>query len=223
VRTNPSFALDQVDEVRRLIREHPWVTLISHTDAGELVASHYPVILDPAAADGEIVLLSHVGRPDEQLHELGTHELLVIVQGPHGYISPGWYDARPAVPTWNFITAHLHGTPEILSDAENLRVLAALVDHFEDRMPEPRRMNGTPENADYAARIVTGTVGFRLRVTRFSAKNKMSQNKPAETVERILAELDGSGPYASPSLAAEMRRARDGAADQHAADPRAAE
>ena len=223
MRTNPSFALDQVDEVRRLIREHPWVTLISHTDAGELVASHYPVILDPAAADGEIVLLSHVGRPDEQLHELGTHELLVIVQGPHGYISPGWYDARPAVPTWNFITAHLHGTPEILSDAENLRVLAALVDHFEDRMPDPRRMNGTPENADYAARIVTGTVGFRLRVTRFSAKNKMRQNKPAETVERILAELDGSGPYASASLAAEMRRARDGAADQHAADPRAAE
>ena len=223
MRTNPSFALDQVDEVRRLIQEHPWVALISHTDAGELVASHYPVILDPAAADDEIVLLSHVGRPDEQLHELGAHELLMIVQGPHGYISPGWYDARPAVPTWNFITAHLHGTPEILSDAENLRVLAALVDHFEDRMPDPRRMNGTPENADYAARIVAGTVGFRLRVTSFTAKNKMSQNKPAETVERILAELDGSGPYASASLAAEMRRARDGAADPHAADPRAAE
>jgi len=218
VRTNPSFAFDQVDEVRRLIQEYPWVTLVSATDAGELVASHYPVILDPAAADDEIVLLSHVGRPDEQLHELGEHELLVIVQGPHGYISPGWYDARPAVPTWNFVTAHLHGTPEILSDAENLRVLAALVDHFEDRMPEPRRMNGTPENADYAGRIVAGTVGFRLRVTSFTAKNKMSQNKPAETVDRILAELDGDGPYASPALAARMRRARDGASDHSASD-----
>ena len=227
MRTNPSFAFDQVDEVRRLIQEYPWATLVSSTDAGELVASHYPVILDPAAADDEIVLLSHVGRPDEQLHELGAHELLVIVQGPHGYISPGWYDARPAVPTWNFVTAHLHGTPEILSDAENLRVLAALVDHFEDRMPEPRRMNGTPENADYAARIVAGTVGFRLRVTRFTAKNKMSQNKPAETVERILAELDGDGPYASPALASRIRRARDGAsehgASEHGAPDRATE
>jgi len=209
VRTNPSFALDQVDEVRHLIEEHPWVTLVSHTDGGELVASHYPVILDPTAAADEIVLLSHVGRPDEQLHELGAHELLVIVQGPHGYISPGWYDARPAVPTWNFVSAHLHGTPEILSDAENLGVLAALVDHFEDRMPEPRRMNGTVENADYAARIVSGTVGFRLRVTRFTAKEKMSQNKPAETLERIITELDGDGPFASPALAARMRRARD--------------
>jgi transcriptional regulator len=208
VRTNPSFAFDRVDEVRSLIQEHPWVTLVSHTAAGELVASHYPVILDPTAADDEIVLLSHVGRPDEQLHELGAHELLVIVQGPHGYISPGWYDARPAVPTWNFVTAHLHGTPEILSDAENLRVLAALVDHFEDRLPEPRRMNGTLDNADYAARIVAGTVGFRLRVTRFTAKEKMSQNKPAETVERIIGELEGDGPYASLALAERMRRAR---------------
>jgi len=210
MRDNPSFALEQVDEVRRLVREFPWVTLVSATAAGDLVASHYPVILDPAAADDEIVLLSHVGRPDEQLHELGAHELLVIVQGPHGYISPGWYDGRPAVPTWNFVTAHLHGTPELLTNDENLRVLADLVDFFENRLPEPRRMNGTLENAAYAERIVAGTVGFRLRVTRFTAKNKMSQNKPAETVDRIITELDGTGPYASAALAAEMRRSRDG-------------
>lgn len=210
MRDNPSFLLDEVDEVRRLVRENPWVTLVSATDTGGLIASHYPVILDPSAGAGEIVLLSHVGRPDEQLHELGAHELLVIVQGPHGYISPGWYDARPAVPTWNFVTAHLHGTPELLSAAENLRVLADLVDHFEDRLDQPRRMNGTLENTAYAERIVAGTVGFRLRVTRFTAKNKMSQNKPAETVERIITELEGDGPYANATLATEMRRSRDG-------------
>lgn len=203
MRQNPSFVLSDVDEIKRLVRENPWVTMVSNTDAG-LVASHYPVILDESSDD--LVLLSHVGRPDEQLHELGAHELLVIVQGPHGYISPGWYDAKPAVPTWNFVVAHLYGTPELLSDEENLGVLAALVDHFEDRMPEPRRMNGTPENAQYAARIVGGTVGFRLPVTRMVAKSKLSQNRPAETVDRIITELDGDGPYASPALAAEMQR-----------------
>ncbi len=204
MRHNPSFALDDPAEIRRLVRENPWATLISHTSAGELVASHYPVVLDEDS-DG-IVLLSHVGRPDEQLHELGLHELLVVIQGPHGYISPGWYDASPAVPTWNFITAHLYGTPELLSATDNLAVLDRLVDHFEDRMPVPRRLNDTADNAAYAARISAGTVGFRLRVTRVVAKSKLSQNKPAETVTRILAELEGSGPYASPGLAAEMRR-----------------
>ena len=204
MRQNPSFVLGEIAEIKRLVRENPWVTMVSHTSGGDLVASHYPVILDESS--DELVLLSHVGRPDEQLHELGQHELLLIVQGPHGYISPGWYDAKPAVPTWNFIVAHLYGAPELLSDAENLAVLEKLVDHFEDRLPEPRRMNGTLEDAEYAARIVTGTVGFRLTVTRLVAKNKMSQNRPAETVERILTELEGAGPYASPALAAEMRR-----------------
>ena len=207
MRQNPSFVLGEITEIKRLIRENPWATMISHTAHGDTVASHYPVILDETS--DEIVLLSHVGRPDEQLHELGEHELLVIIQGPHGYISPGWYDAKPAVPTWNFVTAHLYGTPEVLSNDENLAVLDALVDHFEDRMPEPRRMNGTLENAEYAARIVSGTVGFRMRVDRYVAKSKMSQNKPVETVDHIIGELEGNGPYASPALAAEMRRVHD--------------
>jgi transcriptional regulator len=207
MRQNPSFTMASEDAVKRLIREHPWMTIVSMTDAAGLVASHYPVLLDETA-DG-IVLLTHVGRPDDVVHELGRHEILVIVQGPHGYISPGWYDASPAVPTWNFVTAHLYGTPELLSADENLRVLEALVDHFEDPMPEPRRMRGTAENSAYADSIATGTVGLRIPITRIVAKNKMSQNKPAETVDRIIAELEGDGPYASPALAAEMRRTHE--------------
>jgi len=204
MRQNPSFTLASEEGVKRLIREHPWMTIVSETSASGLVASQYPVLLDEEA-DG-IVLLTHVGRPDEVVHELGRHEILVIVQGPHGYISPGWYDANPAVPTWNFVTAHLYGTPELLDADENLRVLERLVDHFEDPMPEPRRMRGTAENSEYADRIATGTVGLRIPITRFVAKNKMSQNKRAETVDRIIDELEGDGPYASAELAAEMRR-----------------
>lgn len=207
MRHNPSFALAERAEIKRLVRENPWAILVSHTSAGELVVSHYPVILDEESE--EIVLLGYVGRPDDELHELGRHELVVIIQGPHGYISPGWYDAGPAVPTWNFVTAHLYGTPELLGDDENLRVLDQLVDHFEQRMPEPRRMNGTPANADYAARTAAGTAGYRLRVSRLVAKDKMSQNRPAETIDRIITELEGDGPYASTALAAEMRRAND--------------
>ena len=204
MRQNPSFTLASEEGVKRLVREHPWMTIVSMTDASGLVASHYPVLLDEEA-DG-IVLLTHVGRPDEVVHELGRHEILVIVQGPHGYISPGWYDANPAVPTWNFVTAHHYRTPELLDAEENLRVLERLVDHFEDPMPEPRRMRGTAENSEYADRIAAGTVGLRIPITRFVAKNKMSQNKPAETVDRIIDELEGDGPYASVALAAEMRR-----------------
>jgi transcriptional regulator len=201
VRSNPSFAVGDAEEIKRWIREHPWVTLVSTAESGELVASHYPVLLDETRE--AITLLSHVGRPDEHLHGLGRHEVLVIVQGPHGYISPGWYDDAPAVPTWNFQAAHLYGIAEILDDEENYRVLGSLVDAFESRMPEPRAME---DPTGYARRSMAGTVGFRLEVTRFVAKAKLSQNKPAHVVDRVIGGLEGDGPYANPELAREMRR-----------------
>lgn len=206
MRHTPSYVLTDENEVRRLIRENPWATIVSHTSTG-LVASHYPVVLEEHApgdpVDG-ISIVSHVGRPDEQLHELGQHEVLVIIQGPHGYISPSWYANGEFVPTWNHVTAHLYGTPELLSDAENFEVLGSLVDHFEQRMPSPVSLDIDETSA---RRIARGTVGLRLRVTRFDARLKLSQNKTPEVVERIVAALEGDGPYASRTLAAEMRRA----------------
>lgn len=202
MRPNPDYAVEDATHIRALIRDNPWATIVTHVPGRGLVASHYPVLLEDD--ERSLSIVSHVGRPDEGLHELGRHETMVVVYGPQGYVSPGWYEMSPAVPTWNFAVAHLYGTPEILSDEENLHVLEKLVEHFERELPEPFLMNRTLENADYAARIVHGTVGFRLRVERFEAKEKMSQDKPREVVERIIAALRASGPYENHALAARM-------------------
>ena len=202
MRPNPDYELDDVDAIRALVRENPWASIVSFVPGKGLVASHYPILLDEDA-DG-IVLLSHVGRPDERLHELGGHEAMVMIYGPQGYVSPGWYGVPYGVPTWNFAVAHLYGTPEILTDEENLRVLDRLVSHFENVLPEPYLMHRTLENTAYAERIVHGTVGFRMRVERFEAKDKMSQDKPAEVVDRVITALGEPGPYFNPPLAARM-------------------
>jgi transcriptional regulator len=206
MRPNPQFALNDTDEIRRLILENPWATLVTNTSSG-LVASHYPVLVDESR--DELSIVTHLGRPDEQVHELPQHELLVIVQGAHGYISSSWYGERMDVPTWNFITVHLSGKPELLGGAENLAVLTRLVDHFEDRVETPRRLDGTPADLDNARRVSRGTVGVRLTPARIVAKRKMSQNKPPEIVRRVIDELEGDGAYASPALAREMRRVHD--------------
>lgn len=200
MRNTPGYLLTDPDEVKRLIRENPWATIVSNTSTG-LVASHYPVILEEDAEG--ISIVSHVGRPDEQLHELGQHEVLVIIQGPHGYISPGWYEPTDFVPTWNHVTAHLYGTPELLADEGNFRVLENLVDHFEDRMPEPVHLSVDEQSA---RRIAKGTVGLRLKVERFDARLKLSQNKAPEVADRIIDELQAGENYSNPDLAREMRR-----------------
>jgi transcriptional regulator len=206
MRQNPSFAMTDVAELRRLIDQNPWVTLVSDTPDG-LVASHYAVLLDDERDD--LTVVGHVGKPDDLIHGLGGRELLIVVQGPHGYISPGWYGDVRSVPTWNFVSAHLAGVPEVLAAEENLRVLDRLVARFEGRMPEPRMMWERPNDTAYVERLARGTVGFRLTPSRVVAKRKLSQNKTADVVETVIAELNGDGPYANPALAAEMRRARD--------------
>ncbi|MET0736422.1 MAG: FMN-binding negative transcriptional regulator [Microbacterium sp.] len=210
MRQNPSFAMTDVAELRRLIDANPWMTLVSQTDGG-LVASHYAVLLDDERDD--LTIVGHVGRPDDLIHGLGERELLVIVQGPHGYISPGWYDGGTQVPTWNFVSAHLSGIPEILTPGENLRVLEKLVARFENRLPQPRQLWEPPNDPVFVERLEKGTVGFRLTPSRVVAKRKLSQNKSPEVVETIIAELSGGGPYANPSLVAEMRRAHDALAE----------
>ncbi|MEV7875740.1 FMN-binding negative transcriptional regulator [Microbacterium sp. NPDC089188] len=202
MRQNPSFAMTDVGEIRRLIDLHPWVTLVSQTD-DSLVASHYAVMLDDTRDD--LTIVGHVGKPDDVILGLGDRELLVVVQGPHGYITPRWYGDVPAVPTWNFVSAHLSGIPELLSAEENIRVLDRLVDRFEGDGADARGLYTLPNDAAFVERLERGTVGFRLTPTRVTAKRKLSQNRSPEVIDTIIAGLGSD----NPGLAAEMQRAAD--------------
>lgn len=198
MRPNPLFASEDPDLVRALVREHPWATLVTATGSG-LAGSHYPVLLDEGALG--LALLTHLGRPDEEVLEIDRGEVLVIVQGHHGYVSPGWYTPEERrVPTWNFTVAHLHGVPQVLGEVENLAVLTRLVEHFESRLDQPALLR--PEDAPMAK----GTVGLRIPIDRFEIKRKLSQNKGEETRRNIIAALREEGPYRHSALADEMER-----------------
>lgn len=201
MRHTPRYIVEDPNEVKRLIRKNAWATFVSPASTG-LVASHYPVILDETAEGHDIVIISHFGRPDEVAHELGDHEILVIIQGPHDYISPSWYEPGDIIPTWNHVTAHLYGTPELLSDDENYAMLSKLTDHFEQHYPGGRSLS---EDEAGTRRVAKGTVGLKMRVTRFDARAKLSQNKAPAVIDTITANLEA----ANPGLAAEMKRVRD--------------
>jgi transcriptional regulator len=199
MRHNPKHAETDPAIVRRLIAENPWGTLVSQADG--LVASHYPILLD--GDSDELAIVTHVGRPDDQVHQFGSGEMLLIVAGPHGYISPSWYaeGATPA-PTWNFSVAHCYGVPQVLEPDDNLRVLTRLVAHFERHVEDPMWLD-----QEIGARIARGTVGIRLPITRFICKVKMSQDEDPVSQRQVLAQLRGDGPYASAALAGDMERA----------------
>ena len=64
--THASLPDDRPRGGQRLIRRTPGDVRAS--TANGLIAAHYPVLLE---ADRETTIVSHFGRPDEQLHDLG--------------------------------------------------------------------------------------------------------------------------------------------------------
>lgn len=199
MRPNPLFASDDPELVKQLVREHPWATLVTQTGAG-LTASHYPVLVDEEGPG--LTLLTHLGRPDEEVLEIDRGEVMVIVQGHHGYISPSWYSPEERlVPTWNFTVAHLHGTPQRLGEEENLEVLTRLVAHFEHHLDDPAYLD-----REEAIPIAKGTVGLRIPIDRFEMKRKLSQNKDEESRRSAIEALRKQGPYRHLPLAEEMER-----------------
>jgi transcriptional regulator len=210
MRHNPAHATTDPDAVRELIRENPWATIVSGND-GELVASHYPVLLDENAASP--TLLTHVGRPDEEVHGFAEREVLVIVAGRHGYVSPSWYGPEAIrAPTWNFSVAHLYGVPEMLDPEENLATLTRLVERFERHVEEPLYLD-----QEWGREVARGTVGLRIPIARFVCKRKLSQDKDDLSRRQVIAKLREPGPYAHPELAAEMER--EWAAERDAGRP----
>jgi transcriptional regulator len=199
MRHNPAHSVTDPDVVRDLVRQNPWATIVSDND-GELIASHYPVLLDEGSED--LALLTHVGRPDDEVHGFGEREVLVIVQGRHGYVSPSWYGPEGTrAPTWNFSVAHIYGAPRVLGEEENLATLTRLVERFERPVEQPLYLD-----QEWGRKIAKGTVGLRIPVSRFVCKRKLSQDKDDLSRRQAIEKLREPGPYQHPELADEMER-----------------
>ena len=62
-------------------------------------------------------LHAHVARGNPQWQHIAANaDVLVMFQGPHGYVSPTWY-VEPGVPTWNYTAVHVYGRARVLDDA----------------------------------------------------------------------------------------------------------
>lgn len=199
--TPRAFAETDLTGLDRLIERDAFVTLVTVADGLPFV-SHLPVLY---ARDGDrIVIEGHWARPNSQARHAGP--ALVIVHGPHAYLSPGWYadkEEAARVPTWNYAVAHLHGRLESTEDTDQL---ASIVDRLsqanEARVGNDWRFE---HDRDDHVRQLRGIIGFRFMVDRVELKFKLSQNHPAANVEGAAAALQRLGGEDNVAVADLMR------------------
>jgi transcriptional regulator len=151
-------------------------------------------------------LIGHMARanPHWTLFERPAQSL-ALFWGPHAYVSPTWYTPGVKVPTWNYVTVHAYGQPQVVEDtAGALEVLGKLAATYEGSGPDTWALGRLPPgNAEAQTR---GIVAFRLPLSRVETKLKLSQNRDVEDRHRVIARLEASESQESQATAAWMKR-----------------
>lgn len=196
------FTSTNLGHALRLMAEHPLALLVGPDAAGDSFGSHLPLVAEPAG-DG-FVLEGHMARANPHWGWLSQQRsLLAVFSGPGAYVSPSHYDSVKNVPTWNYAALHAYGTIELIDGhAAKDALLKRLIARFEPDYAEQWR--GLPE--DYQFKVLGAIVGFRIHVTRWELKLKLSQNRAAVERERIREALAASDQAEARDVAAWMAR-----------------
>jgi transcriptional regulator len=199
----PAFKVTDSAKLEEVITSNSFGTLISR-DGDSVFASHLPFLYRPQqGANGK--LLCHMARANRHWKLFNeTDEVLAIFYGPHAYISPSWYVAHAAVPTWNYVTVHVYGRARLLEAEKDINeVLNQTVEKHEATMPQPWTPN-LPE--EMRVKLQQAIVAFEIEITRIEGKFKLGQNRSPEDREKMLNALKTSDEPESNRLAQVMER-----------------
>ncbi len=144
----------------------------------------------------------HIHRANPIVRHLAGYDALIVVTGPHAYVSPDWYGMPDKVPTWNYLSAELRGPMARLDDAATIAQIDALSNDQEERLaPKPvwKRDKMAPGQFD---RLLGGLIGFSMQVEGMQGTAKLGQDKPEAARIGVADALDAGG---NAELAALMR------------------
>ena len=191
---HPNSAFRHQDRalLESLVEEVGFGMVFAHTADGPRVA-HVPLLWT-----GDGALQFHLARGNGLTKHLNGATVLVVVNGPDGYISPRWYPDGGAdqVPTWNYAAVELEGRVRQMDDEGLLGQVTALSEKHEARIAE-----GEPWTIDKLSDLrrqglLKAIVGFELEVQAWRETFKLSQNKGAENAAALADGLEAEGAVA---------------------------
>ena len=197
------FSVKNAAWAQEIMQRHSFATLVSgHTTS--LTASHLP-LLWTNSEQGYGLIQGHMARANPQWQDFSEDsEVMAIFTGPDSYISPNWYVARPAVPTWNYTAVHAYGTPRVIDNQHAARNLLRRMVAIFDSDPEQAWPNDQPQ-ADLVDEMIPHIVAFEISIVRLDAKAKLSQNRSAIDQASVIAALQNSSQEGAKALAKYMR------------------
>ena len=170
----PQFIAKERQLALDLIRAHPFASLISVDESGLPFVSHIPLHLEERGE--QVVLLGHCAKPNPHWRFLSARpQAVVTFMGPQAYLSPQVYPDLVRVPTWNYLAVHC-------------TVMATLIEEPQAKDQLLKKLIGDHEPAyaaqwralpsEFQQKMLSGIIGFELRVTDVQCKIKLNQHRP---------------------------------------------
>ena len=191
---NSIFHWQDREELRAFVTAQRFGMIFMQTAEGPAVA-HVPMLWLDSGRIG-----FHLSRGNRLVPHIDGARVLIVVNGPHAYVSPDWYGLEDQVPTWNYVAAELEGEVCAMAPEGLPALIDALSQDNEERLaPKPvwKRDKMTPGLFD---RMTGAIIGYEMRVTDWRGTRKLGQNKSAEARERAAASLSAVGDEAIAAL-----------------------
>ena len=175
------------------LEEYSFAMVISAS--GGIRVTNVPTLFErPAGGESWGKVWWHLAKNNAQNGALnGEAEALAVFHGPHAYVSPSWYAARPTVPTWNFAVVHCHGKPRrVDDDAAFARSLDLLVARNEKKYGTGKPWELGSMHPEYLKGMRQQIVAYEMVVEQVEGKFKLGQERTAGDRAGVLRGLERS-------------------------------
>lgn len=170
----PQFIAKDPQIALEVMRAYPFASLISCDEEGLPFVTHLPLHLEQQGEQS--VLWGHCAKPNPHWRYLQQRpRALVTFMGPHAYLSPKVYPDLQRVPSWNYLAVHCTVQARLVEEGEAKDALLKKLigDHEPAYAAQWRALD-----AEFTRKMLTGIVGFELRVTELQCKVKLNQHRP---------------------------------------------
>lgn len=173
------FQQNEDSQLKSIIREYPFATLITYSESG-IEATHLPVTLIDMGEKS--IIQAHIARANKLWKSVKEgSEILLIFNGPNCYVSPNYYPTKKesgkAVPTWNYVVVHVKGVISFIHDEKWIyNMIDSLTKEHEAKQDVPWSMSDAPDT--YINKMLPAIVGIEIVIDSFEGQWKLSQNQP---------------------------------------------
>ncbi len=173
------------------IEQNPFAFMTGSYLSGGQVATQIPVLLEER--NGELYLQGHMMRnTDHHKAFVENPDTLLVFTGPSCYVSASWYSNPQIGSTWNYMSVHIGGQVNFMSNDELIKFMRKLTLKFEKGNTQSLTFyDNLPDH--FLSKMLPAIVGFEIKAEKVENVFKLSQNRDEISYLNIISKLEELG------------------------------